>query len=378
MTPGTEPIRFARIDQFVPSLARHDAIGNHVMQMRRLLHAAGYQSEIFYEHIDPRLAGEARPFRDSPSGPDPTRLIIYHASTHSDMTGWLVEAAGRGQPVAIDYHNITPAGFFSRWEPQAARSMELGRRQLAEVAPLARVGLSDSAYNAAELAGLGQADSRVCPLLLDLDEFHQTPDPAVAERLGRRGGPLWLFVGRIAPNKCQHDVIAAFAVYRRLFAPAARLALVGGATSRRYQSSLDEMVDQLDLGGSVDMVGSAPFPEMLAYFQAADAFVCLSEHEGFCVPVIEAMELGVPVVAYRAAAVTETVAGAGVLLDGKDPLEVAAAVDAVVSDRDRSRQLAEAGRRRAAEFALTVSSQRWLDELASLAGPVGADRDALG
>lgn len=369
---STEPAaRFVQIDQFVPSLALHDAIGNHVLQLRRLLQGAGYGSEIFYEHVDPRLAGEARPFRESPAGPDPSRLIVYHASTHSEMTEWLIDAADGGQPVVMDYHNITPAGYFARWEPVAARSMELARAQLASLAPRVDAAVSDSAYNAAELIELGQPASSVCPLLLDLDEFLRPPDQLTVDRLRRAGGPRWLFVGRVAPNKCQHDVIAAFAVYRRLYQPGARLSLVGGATSGRYQRSLTAMVADLGLGDHVDFVGSAPFPDLLAHFRAADVFVCLSEHEGFCVPVIEAMHLGVPVVAHRAAAVTETVADAGVLLDGKDPLEVANAVDRLLADESRRAALVAAGRARAAAFGLEPASAAWLAALQRVAVEVG-------
>src|SRR6185312_14161735 len=150
-------------------------------------------------------------------------------------------------------------------------------------------------YNAAELVDFGVCGAVPCPILMDLEEYHVAPDPAASARLSAGGRPLWLFVGRIAPNKCQHDVIAAFAAYRRLYAPDSRLAVVGAVTSARYQKALEEMVADLGVADAVDFPGSAPFPELLAYFQEADVFVCLSEHEGFCVPVIEAMELGLPV-----------------------------------------------------------------------------------
>jgi glycosyltransferase involved in cell wall biosynthesis len=357
-----------RIDQFVPSFARHDAIGNHVVQLQRLLMGAGYESEIFYEYLDPRLDQAARHYSECSSVADPDRLILYHASTDTAMTDWLISAGIGGQKIAVDYHNITPAEYFSAWEPIAARSMELARRQLTSLAPHVSAAVADSAYNAVELADFGIDGAVSCPILMDLEEYHSTPDMELSGRLSSGGGPLWLFVGRIAPNKCQHDVIAAFAAYRRLYAPASRLALVGGATSGRYQDALEKMVADLGLTGAVDFPGSAPFPELLAYFHRADVFVCLSEHEGFCVPVIEAMELGLPVVAYAATAVTETVADAGVLLDDKDPLAVAAAVDDLLSDPPRRTSVIDAGRARAATFSLPVTSERWLEQFRRLAG----------
>lgn len=334
-----------------------------MLQLRRVLREAGFESEIFFEHLDPRLAGEARHYQECDPAPDPDRLILYHASTHSDMTAWLISAAKRGQKVVVDYHNITPSEYFATWEPKAARSMQLGRWQLAELGPHVTGGLADSEYNAAELAEFGVPGAVACPILLDLDEYHAPPDPAASARLAAGGHPLWLFVGRIAPNKCQHDVFAAFAVYRRLFAPRSRLAVVGGVTSARYQAALEDLAEDLGVADAVDFPGSAPFPELLAYFHRADVFVCLSEHEGFCVPVIEAMELGLPVVAYAAAAVTETVADAGVLVRDKDPLVVATAVDALLSDPDRLAATVEAGRARAASFSAAVTSERWLEEL---------------
>ncbi len=370
MSPSAVIEAVRRIDQFVPSFVKHDAISNHVQQVRRLLRSAGYSSDIYYEHLDPRLDGEARPFVECDPRPDPERLILYHASTQSDMTDWLVGSARGGQALALDYHNITPSEYFARWEPLAARSMDLARRQLRELVPWAALAVADSAYNASELAAMGHTRTEVCPLLLDLEELHRTPAADTAARLaGRRTGPLWLFVGRVAPNKCQHDIIAAFAVYRRLYQPGARLAILGGATSARYLLSLQAMAEELELGDSVEFVGSAGFAEMLAYFAAADAFVCLSEHEGFCVPLIEAMETGVPVVAYRSSAVTETVASAGILLDDKDPLAVAAAVEALLSDDERRRAAVAAGRNRALDFSMSRTGPQWLAELERSGGP---------
>lgn len=350
-----------------------------MLQLRTLLRRAGYPSDIYFEHLDPRLAGQARYFSEAERAADPGRLILYHASTDTEMNDWLIEAGRAGQAIVVDYHNMTPSEYFSAWEPRAARSMQRGRRQLAELAPHVMAAVADSEYNAREMSEFGIPAAVVCPILLDLEDYHRAPDPDAMERLGR--DPLWLFVGRLAPNKCQHDVIAAFAAYRRLYEPAARLALAGGATSPRYQKALQSMIDDLGLSDAVELVGSVPFPELLAYFHRAEVFVCLSEHEGFCVPVIEAMELGVPVVAYAAAAVTETVADAGILLDDKEPLAVARAVRSLLTDEPARREVVARGRSRAATFGLGVTSDKWLTELRRLlddqAGPRAGGRTPL-
>ncbi len=356
-----------RIDQFVPSLSLHDAIGSHVLQLHKLIRDAGFDSDIFYEHLDPRLDEDVHPFSDADRRADPERTILYHASTDTEMNDWLITAGRAGQRIVVDYHNMTPDRYFSAWEPRAARSMQRGRRQLAELAPYVSGAVADSAYNCRELSEFGIEGAVTCPILLDLEDYHRSPDPAALDRLSE-GPPMWLFVGRLAPNKCQHDVLAAFAVYRALYQPDARLALIGGATSLRYQSELRFMAADLGVADAVDVGRSASFTELLAHFRTAEVFVCLSEHEGFCVPVIEAMELGLPVVAYAAAAVTETVGDAGILLDDKDPLSVAMAVHGLVSDAGRRAELVHRGRTRASQFAREVTAAKWLAELGRLAG----------
>ncbi|MGH9123021.1 MAG: glycosyltransferase, partial [Acidimicrobiales bacterium] len=277
-----------------------------------------------------------------------------------------------GHPLIVDYHNITPAEYFDRWEPAAAASMRLARAELAALSPAVGLGLADSSFNRAELDDLGYAHTATAPLLVDLGPFRRLPGPRPpatgaspngAPTQSRPSGARWLFVGRVAPNKCQHDLIAAFAVYRRLYDPAASLALVGGATSPRYRGALQRMAANLGLGTSVQLLGGLPFPRLLAEYASADVFVCLSEHEGFCAPLLEAMQLGVPTVAYAAAAVPETLGQAGILLGGKDPLHVALAVGGLLADPELRRSLVDAGLHRASELGLAASSKTFLATL---------------
>jgi glycosyltransferase involved in cell wall biosynthesis len=354
-----------RVDQFVPGFAPHDAIGNHVLQVRRVLRAAGFDSDIYGEWIVGSLQREARPFTECPtSGPD--RAFLYHASTHSEMVAWLVARAARGERILSDYHNITPATYYGRWLPEGAASMVAARQELVTLAPHVELAVADSRFNEDELIDVGYRRTATCRLLVDLERYHDPPDRRTMNRLRRRrdeGGAQWLFVGRAAPNKCQHDIIAAFALYRRLFDAGARLTLVGGASAPRYLRALELLVGELDLGDSVEILDGVTHAELLAYFYVADAFVCLSEHEGFCVPILEAMELGVPVVAYASAAVPETVGDAGVLLADKDPLAVACAVADLLGDAARGAALVKAGRARAAEFSLARTSADLLEKV---------------
>lgn len=349
-----------RIDQYLPGFAPFDAIGNHTLMARKVLREAGYESEIWAEHILPPLQSEAKSYLEDTHRPGEGRVLIFHTSTSSPMSTWIKSRAESGELVLGDYHNITPGQYFERWEPAIAAVMHAARKELAMLAPSMAMSFADSAYNELELHELGYQNTLVCPILVDLEEYHRPPDPATLERLRlrrERTGPHWLFVGRLAPNKCQHDVIAAFAVYHRVFDPTARLTLVGGGTSPHYWRALQRLISELDLEGSVDIVAGMSDPELLAHWAVADVFVCMSEHEGFNMPTLQAMELGVPVVAYNATAVPDTLAGAGILVDDKDPLTVAAAVDQAVREGHERDRMIEAGRQRASDFELSKTSK---------------------
>lgn len=363
------------IHQFIPTFAPRDAIGTHALHVQRILREMGVESEIYAEGIVNRRERRAHPYRSfarrrAVAG-DRTWLM-YQLSTGSAVAEFV---QARPEPALVNYHNVTTAELFAPWEPHVAVECREGRRQMRELASTAELGIAVSAYNEAELAGAGYRHTAVAPVLVDLDGTGVAPDPATTERLGRArraGGADWLFVGRVAPHKCQHDVVRAFAAYRRLYDPQARLHLVGAPGSHAYVTMLRRYVAALGLGAAVSLPGSVRAEALRAHFGAADVFVCLSEHEGFCVPVIEAMRLEVPVVAYAAAAVPETVAGAGVLLDGKDPVTVAAAVHRVVTDGALRRQLTAAGARRAADFSLDRSARRFRE----VVGKFLADRGA--
>jgi glycosyltransferase involved in cell wall biosynthesis len=272
----------------------------------------------------------------------------------------------REEPLLVYYHNITPAEFFARWEPEAAMSMEAARAELRDLARVSRLAMAPSRYSERELIDVGYRPTALTPLLIDFDDYQRRPNPkslAILQKQRDRGGAHWLFVGRLAPNKCQHDVIGAFAVYRQLFDPKARLTLLGGVTSDLYYRALRRLVVEIEVEGTVEFLGSVPFDVMLAYYRMCDVFVCLSEHEGFCVPILEAMHFGMPVIGYEAAAVPETVGDAGLVLTDKDPLMVACAVDRVLSDRAVKADLVEAGHARVEQLALPKAREALLSTL---------------
>ncbi|MGH9036907.1 MAG: glycosyltransferase [Acidimicrobiia bacterium] len=348
----------------MPVLAAGDAIGNHVLRIRRILREAGYDSEVFAGEIHHAVRREARSHLDyrPPPAATPT-WFLYHLSTGHSMAAWLAE---RPEPLGVDYHNITPAEYFDRWYPPAAEVARAARAEMRKLASRSRFALADSSYNAAELDAEGYRQTSVAPILIDFSEYDAPPDAATLGRLRRRaegGGAHWLFVGRLSANKCQHDVIGAFAVYRRLYDPRARLSIVGGRTALLYSRALQLLAADLGVADAVDFAEALSFDRLLAYFSTADVFVSLSEHEGFCVPVLEAMHFSVPVVAYSSTAVPETVADAALLLDDKDPLVVATAVHRVLTDGPFRERLVAAGTARVAHFSFQSNRARFLAAL---------------
>lgn len=333
-----------RVHQFLPALSPRDAIGAHTLAIHRVLEARGIAGGIYAGEIHRELRRRAASYHDY--RPRPGDVLLYHAAIGCALGDWM---AARDEPLVLDYHNITPPEFFEVWAPETGLLLAQGRAQLARLAPRAVLGLADSSFNASELTRLGCPRTEVVPIFIEPDDWGAIDAHARDELLASKRGSDWLFVGRVAANKAHHDVIRAFAVYRKLFDAEARLFLVGGVTSE-YQYALDRLVTRLGLDGAVVFTGSVPGGVLAAHYATADVFVCLSDHEGFCVPVIEAMWWSLPVVAYASTAVPETVGAGAVLLEQKEPAIVAAAADRVVRDGVLRARMVELGKARVAHF----------------------------
>jgi glycosyltransferase involved in cell wall biosynthesis len=349
-----------RVDQVIPSLASRDAIGVHTLNLRDGLRAAGMESDVFYGSFTADVEHEGRPVTElGRSGRE--RWLLYQASIGSPVYDIL---ATRPEPKIVNYHNITPAALLRDWEPDVAYEVALGRTQLARLAPQSRFAVADSAFNESELHALGYEGTAVVPLLIDMAAKSDEPDAALvawlSERKVREGGADLLYVGKISPHKAPHDLVKMLEVLRRLYDPEARLHLVGSPLGESYEPALRAFVSELGLDDAVNLAGSVTGAELEAYYRGADVFVSASDHEGFCVPLGEAMGHGVPIVAYGVTAVPETVADAGLVLPDKSPVTFAAAVGRVLSDPELHAVLARAGRARAAEFDLGASTRRFV------------------
>jgi L-malate glycosyltransferase len=337
-----------RIHQWVPAAHRGDAIGDSARKVRDMLRAMGHDSDLFALTIDDDLRGDVRPFSD----PAARRgdVTIFHFALPSPMTARF--AALDGVKI-LQYHNITPAAFFAPYDPQLFRLAALGRRELATLAGHVDLALGDSDFNRRELEALGFTRTGVLPIAVNTGRITAAPPRPALERILRDGLINVLFVGRIVPNKKIEDHIRLAEIYKRYVDSYYRFIFVGRYDGvPRYYDQVRALIAEYDmLPDRFWFTGPVPDEDLAAFYRWADAYVSLSEHEGFCVPLVEAMAADVPVVAYAAGAVPETLGGAGLLFAPKD-LELAAELlGSVVYDRGVRARVLDGQRRRLQDFA---------------------------
>ena len=320
--------RSGQVHQLLAALSYGDAIGNEALAIQSQLRAMGFNSEIYAEHVHPRVAHLARPLWRYSSVSSTETVCLFHFSIGSAAGRLIYPAPDR---LVSIYHNITPAHFFLGFQRHLAGLCHHGRRELAAFAPRTELALGDSEFNRRELEAAGYARTAVLPIVLDLASYDRAPSPVV-EAMFRDGRRNILFVGRVIPNKRIDELIRVFAFYQRYLEPRSRLLLVGEHKGfERYFDRLNQLVRELRLD-EVVFAGHVDDEDLVAYYRVADAYLSLSEHEGFCVPLVEAMHFGVPVVAHDAGAVAETLRGGGILLREKRPEVVAELLHDVVTD----------------------------------------------
>ncbi|HJO04604.1 MAG TPA: glycosyltransferase family 4 protein [Acidobacteriota bacterium] len=330
-------MRPAAIHQLSVSAAYGDAIGNEALQIRQALRAAGHESAIFAEIIDPRVSFKVRAFREYREVTGPDNVVLLHYSLGSAVSKLAREIDDR---LVLIYHNITPAEWFIPYELGIAHACAAGRLELASLRERTALALGDSEYNRKELEELGFEPTGVLPLLLDLSHLDEHADRMVL-KLNEERRTTWLFVGRIVPNKRFEDLIRAFTYYRRYIDHRAQLLIVGDyGPFVNYYYALQRLMDEIHSVG-VQFVGHVSEEELRAYYRIASVFVCLSEHEGFCVPLFEAIHGEIPVIAFSAAAVPYSTGGGVLLLEDKDPAIVSETVACVLGDADLRRGLLE-------------------------------------
>jgi glycosyltransferase involved in cell wall biosynthesis len=348
-------------------LHRGDAVGRHTLRLRDATRRRGLESNIFVDVVQDETAGESLPAISYADQAHRGDVVVYQFATASLMAPWL---ASRSETLVVNYHNITPPELMAPWDHHLALGQERAREDLAVLAPRTALAIADSAYNEAHLVEAGFASTAVVPPSAAVGEdgtsgptkgaspSTSTPSPPT--------GAVWLAVGRVAPNKALEHTIAALAVARQGSDRGATLRVVGKPATDAYERALRRYVADLGLESAVAFTGYATDAEVAAAYTTADVLVVTSEHEGFGVPVVEAMAAGLPVVAYDQGAVPEVLGDAGVLVTSRDPYTLAESISGLLADPTRRTELAQAGRRRFAELDLPNAADRFVDLLVTV------------
>ncbi len=354
-----------RVDQLIPAYHRGDAIGDTATHMREFFISQGFQSQIYCLSRDSGLEQKSSLFSSFPQ-PAASDITILHFALPSPLTQAFMNLPSKK---VIIYHNITPPEFFIEFDQELARISRLGRQELGSLIPCVSLALADSDYNRQELLELGFERAEVFPLFIDFEKYEKPISPLMYKLMQDERLNI-LFVGRIAPNKKIEDLIKVTFYYKKYISPLVRLIVVGKtSTIPKYYESLIRLADEFYLQPEeVCFSGHIPDEEMFALYRASDVFLSLSEHEGFCLPLVESMIFDLPIVAYDSTAVPYTLGGAGILVKEKRIDYVAELLAEVVHNPPVKRKVIASQRQRLSQFKQMELGKFLLQTLKSLMG----------
>ncbi len=351
-----------KIYQMVGTLSYGDAIGNNIIAIKHVIEEMGIKTFVYALSVSDRVTEHGVYDIGNMPKLNEDDIVIYHMSSGSPMNAFAAELNCRKIMI---YHNITPFEFFTIDDPGAANNCRKGLEDMVNVMKgHFNSYLAVSEFNKKNMIEMGYKAEQidVIPIIVPFDDYRKTPDEKMVKKLSD-GVTNIVFVGRIAPNKKHEDIIRAFAYYKNHVNPNSRLTLVGSANPNGcYFRDLQEYIRSI---GVQDVVfpGHISFEEILAIYKTADVFLCMSEHEGFCVPLVEAMLFDVPVIAYDSCAVPDTLGGSGVVVDSKDPVFLSKVIDGVVSSRELRENIISGQRERLKDFEYETIKKQLQDYL---------------
>ena len=355
-----------RVVQLLPTLTYGDAVGNDALALHGCLSQKGYKTLIYAENIDPRVNKEAvKHYTELPELSEDD-ILLYHFSTGCEALAQVLRKCNCRK--VMIYHNITPGKYFTEYNEGLAKLVDEGRTELRSLKDVFECCLADSEYNKQDLIREGYTcPIWILPILIPFKDYEKLPDEAILKKYENDGITNILFTGRIAPNKKQEDVIAAFACYHKFMNPKSRLFIVGSDSGMEtYADRLRQYVNLLGIQENVVFTGHITFSQILAYYRLADVFLCMSDHEGFCVPLVEAMVFNIPILAYRAAAVPETLGNAGIVLEERNPAYVATMIKNVVDNKPLKDALADLMLRKLDYFSYENTTARFAEYLKAI------------
>lgn len=333
--------------QMVSTLLYGDAVGNDVLALGEAIKEMGYETAIYTDAIDARLPEEVARKADALPDLGAEDVMIYHMAGGTRLNKVFAELKCKKVMV---YHNITPPEFFEGYDAVSKKMCQEGYEQLRWLSDKVDYCLADSEQNKKDLIENGfQCKIDVLPIVIPFEDYDKKPSEDIINRY-KDGFVNILFVGRIVPHKKHEDVVKAFYEYKKHYNHKARLIFVGsGSSGEKYYRGLQRYIEEL---GVEDVVfpGHINFSEVLGFYHVADVFLCQSEHEGFCVPLVEAMYLNIPIIAYASTAIPGTLNGSGILMDKKDPLMTAGMIHQLMTDEQLKKTVLENQKERLADF----------------------------
>jgi len=342
----------ARIALLTPRLHDGDAVSNDLNGMKDVLCSMGHDAKIFAGGSESSV--HSYPVKKISSFlKKKTDILIYQYSISWNVALNLFRDLKCIK--ILKYHNVTPPKFFEPYHPGITNACRVGRDELKNfVNTDCRLFMSVSRFNMQDLLNNGAVEQKCCivPPMHKISILHVLESDLTVMGEYEKDYPNKqlniLMLGRISPNKGYENLIHSFALYRNFFNRNCRLILVGRSDPQleKYYSRLSALIEQYGLGGSVIFAGGVSDNELKAFYLAADVFVILSEHEGFCVPLLEAMSLKIPFVAYGSSAIPETAGNSGIIWEKPDPALFAASIDRIVGDEELSYALGNRAHRR--------------------------------
>ena len=350
-----------KIIQVMPTVSFGDAVSNDARAIARVIDEMGYKTAIYAENVDNRVKDKFVHKIGKLQNIGKKDVVIFNHSTGTKLCYSLPEMPGRKMMI---YHNITPPDFFRPYSARATKLTQYGYEGTEFLAKKIEYAMPVSEYNASELRRMGyKCDMFIRPILIPFEDYAKTPDAEVIKKYSDDGYVNIVFVGRIAPNKKQEDVIRAFAYYKKYVNPKSRLIIVGSSGGmERYDAALKAYASAL-MVDDVIFTGQISFPAILAYYKIADVFLCMSEHEGFCVPLVEAMYFDTPIIAFDSSAISDTLGGCGLLINDKDPVFVSMLIDRLMKDQALREHVIEKQRQRLQDFSYENMKNRLIEGL---------------
>lgn len=356
-----------RVYQIIVTIIKGDAIGNYARMINKILRKSGLTTAIYAENIGAGLEKENIYHINLLENVKEDDVILYHMCERTAIHKLIKKL--KCVKIAI-YHNVTPPYFFSWLDRKQEWIQKESLREICSLKNEFNYCIADSEFNKKNLVEMGYRKEKikVFPVMIDFTDYEKYPDTKILEKYKDD----WInivFVGRIAPNKKQEDLIKCFAYYKKKVNKKSRLILVGSAFSKDYLSCLNDYICLLD-AEDVIVTGHVTFKEILAYYRTADIFLCMSEHEGFCVPLIEAMLFHIPIVAFKSTAIPYTLGGSGILIDVKDPILVSAILSRIVSDEKLKNSIINRQDQRVNDFRIEKLQREFKEMLLEIVGGI--------